>query len=60
MGYNSLSNYYQTMFALRQHHKYDDAYMESWIPYERDIYVEMLLAHLEEEKLKMRQQYGNR
>jgi hypothetical protein len=48
------------MFALRQHHKYDDAYMESWIPYERDIYVEMLLAHLEEEKLKMRQMHGSR
>lgn len=51
-GYNSLSNYYQTFFALRQHHGYDDAYMETWIPFERDIYVDMLLKHLEAEKLR--------
>lgn len=46
------------MFALRQHHGYDDTYMETWIPYERDIYVDMLLAHLEEEKLRMQKQHA--
>ncbi len=46
------------MFALRQHHGYDDTYMEGWIPYERDIYVDMLLAHLEEEKLRMQKQHA--
>jgi hypothetical protein len=29
------------------------------IPWERDIYVELLRAHLEEEKLKQQQQNGN-
>jgi hypothetical protein len=33
-----------------QHHKYSITELESLIPYERDIYVAMLLDHLEEEK----------
>ena len=28
------------------------------IPWERDVYVELLRSHLEEEKLKMQQQQG--
>lgn len=55
VGHNSLQNWYQTMWALRQHHKYDDAYMEEWIPYERDIYVDMTVRFLEEEKTRLQQ-----
>lgn len=55
VGHNNLQNWYQTMWALRQHHKYDDAYMEEWIPYERDIYVDMTMRFLEEEKARLQQ-----
>jgi hypothetical protein len=40
------------VFALRQLHKYSDSDIMDWIPFERDIYVEMLMAYLEKEKLK--------
>lgn len=36
-----------------QYHKYSLADIEGLIPFERDIYVAMLLAYLEEEKQKL-------
>lgn len=50
MSHNSLSNYYRLNFQLVQHHKYSLGELEGMIPFERDIYVEMLVQHLEEEK----------
>jgi len=38
------------VFALAQHHKYSIDEIEKLIPFERDIYVEMLLAYLEKQK----------
>jgi hypothetical protein len=38
------------IFALAQHHKYSITEIESLIPYERDIYVDMLMSFLEEQK----------
>ena len=38
-----------------QHHKYSLYEIENMIPWERDIYVELLKQHLEEEKLKQQQ-----
>ena len=43
-------SFYQTNFALVQHHKYSITDLDNLIPYERDIYVAMLAAHLKEEK----------
>jgi hypothetical protein len=39
-----------TVFALAQHHKYSITEIDELIPFERDIYVEMLLQYLKEEK----------
>lgn len=50
MNYNNISNYYTTMFAMVQYHKYSLSELEDLIPYERDIYVELLIDHLEKEK----------
>ena len=33
-----------------QHHNYSLSDLENMIPYERDIYVRLLVAHLEAEK----------
>jgi hypothetical protein len=54
--HESLANMYQLNFALMQHHKYGLAELEEMIPFERDIYVSMLLAYLKdkEEKSKSR------
>ena len=56
MSYNSLENYFRTNFSLMQHHKYSLTELESMVPWEREIYVTLLLQHLEEEKLKQQQQ----
>ena len=49
-----LESYYKLNFSLIQYHKYSLTEIENLIPWERDIYVELLRAHLEEEKLKLR------
>ena len=55
MIHMDLENYYKLNFALIQYHKYSLTEIENLIPWERDIYVELLRAHLEEEKLKQEQ-----
>jgi len=48
-GYSSIAVYYNTLFALVQHHKYSLTELENMIPFERDIYVELLLGEIREE-----------
>lgn len=44
-----------------QHHKYSLTELENMIPWERDIYVSMLIQYIkdENEKLRMKQQTAN-
>jgi len=39
-----------------QHHKYSLTELESMIPWERDVYVNLLIQHIEEENEKIKQQ----
>jgi hypothetical protein len=55
-GYENLGNYYQTNFAMMQHHKYSLSELENMLPWERDVYVDMLLKHLEAENEKIKSQ----
>ena len=41
-----------TSFAMMQHHKYSLTEIENMIPWERDIYVDMLVSHIKEENKK--------
>lgn len=50
LGYMSLAVYYKTIFALIHHHKYSLYDVENMIPFERDIYIDMLVAFLEKQK----------
>jgi len=43
------------VFGLAQHHKYQISEIENLIPFERDIYFNMLVDYLETEKEKARQ-----
>jgi hypothetical protein len=43
-------------FALMQYHKYNLADLENMIPFEREIYVAMLINYLEEEKQRLERQ----
>jgi hypothetical protein len=42
-----------------QHHKYSLTELESMLPWERDIYVDMLVEHLKEEKKRNEEQQRN-
>lgn len=55
MGHAKLSNYYNTNFGLMQHHKWSITEMESMMPWERYIYIELLQAFLKEQELEARQ-----
>lgn len=43
-------NYYTLIFAMVQHHKYSISELEDLMPFERDIYSEMLMQYLEKER----------
>lgn len=43
-------------FALMQYHKYSLKDIEEMIPFEREIYVAMLIQYLEEEKQRLERQ----
>lgn len=57
--HDSLMNHYKTNFALMQHHKYSLTELENMMPWERDVYVNLLLAHLQEEERRMNKQNGS-
>jgi len=60
LSHNSLQNYFTTIFSMAQHHKYSISEIENLMPFERDIYIEMLMNYLREvEEAKQRQQNGN-
>ena len=54
--HDSLKNMFETNFALMQHHKYSLTELENMIPWERDVYVNLLIHHLQEQERKQKQQ----
>ena len=50
MGHDSLGNYFKTGFALMQHHKWSISDMESMLPWEKHIYVDLLQDFLKEQE----------
>ncbi len=47
-------------FGLMQHHKYSLTELENMIPWERDIYIGLLLKHLEEEEERIKEENRKR
>jgi len=45
-----------TNFAMMQHHNYSLTELENMIPWEREVYVSLLLKHLKDEKNRMDKQ----
>ena len=56
LSHESLVGYYQSNFQLMQEHKYSLTELEEMIPWEREIYVKLLVNHLEEERERIRQE----
>ena len=53
--YDNLKNIFETNFALMQHHKYSLSDVEGMLPWEKSVYVNMLIRHIEEENEKIKQ-----
>ena len=51
-------NYYKTNFALKQHHQWSITELEEMLPWEREIYVGLLMEHIKEENERMRKENG--
>tara|TARA_R100000005_G_C4978863_1_gene189269 strand:+ start:648 stop:839 length:192 start_codon:yes stop_codon:yes gene_type:complete len=60
MSHIDLEAYYRINFALIQFHKYSLTEIENMVSWERDIYVGLLRAHIEEENLKRKQAEASR
>jgi hypothetical protein len=54
-----LENYYRLNFSLMQHHKYSLTEIEHMLPWEREVYVGLLLQHIEDEKMRQRHEKMN-
>ena len=48
MGHDKLQNVFKSNFALMQHHHWNLEYLETLLPWERYIYIELLQQHLDE------------
>jgi len=44
-----------TNFNMMQHHKYSLTELENMMPWEREIYVKLLIQYLKDEEMRIRQ-----
>lgn len=54
LSHSNLFVYYQKMFAMVQHHKYSMNELDELMPYERDLYFDMLLEFLKKKEEQSR------
>lgn len=52
LSHTSLQIYYYKIFSMAQHHKYSITEIESMMPYERDIYFDLLADFIQKQKEK--------
>lgn len=50
LSHTTLKGYYEIIFSMAQHHKYSITDIETMIPYERDLYVDMLLEFIKQQE----------
>jgi hypothetical protein len=55
MSHTNLFVYYQKIFGMAQHHKYSISDIENLIPYERDLYFDMLLEFIQSHNQKKKE-----
>ena len=56
LSHESLVNYYQTNFQLMHHYHYSLTEIDTLMPWEREIYVGLVVEHVAEENRKMEEQ----
>lgn len=57
-GYSNIAVYYTTIFSLVQHHKYSMTEVNEMYPYERDLFVDLLIKHLKEQEEENKRRNG--
>ena len=53
--HTSVENFYETNFALMQHHSWSLTEVENMIPWEREIYIKYLTNYIEKKNLEAQQ-----
>lgn len=56
LGHDKLSNYFQTNFNMMQHYKYSLSDLENMMPWERQVYIDLLKAYIRDEEQRARDQ----
>ena len=56
LSHDTLANMLQVNFAMMQYHKYSLTEIENMMPWEKTIYVAMLVDYLEKEEERRKQQ----
>ena len=51
-----MENYYRTNFGLMKQHKYSLSELENMIPWEREVYMGLLIEWLKEEEKRLREE----
>lgn len=47
--HDNLANFYKMNFAMMQYHKYSLDDIDNMIPFEREVYIGMLIQYIQEE-----------
>ena len=55
MCHTNLTNYYKMNFSMMQYHKYSLTELEEMLPFEREIYTQLLIQYLKEQEEKRNQ-----
>ena len=59
MAHTNLESYYKINFALMQHHKYSLTELDNLMPFEKEIYVNLLVNHIKEENERIKDQQAH-
>ena len=54
LSHTNLAIYYEKIFGMAQHHKYSIDEIERMMPYERDLYFDMLITYIKQQEEKQR------
>lgn len=57
LSHDNLMNHYKTNFILMQEHKYSLSELENMMPWEREVYIGLLMTHLKKKAEQNQQDY---
>ena len=56
LSHDSLYNHYKTNFGMMQHHNYSLTELDNMMPWEREIYLGLLMNFLKEEEKRIEEE----